>query len=339
MNNLKNILYSIWGFVPLKVVSMTIKCGFCDYLSINQQATKSDLLKKFNWQERPFDRIADLLVDLALVQFSENGVRLTHISRKWLVKSSKNYIGDFIERANELSKAYDNIIPMMETDQPNSEMHESTINAFGKDSIATSVFGKSMDAMTKEFMQDATSKIDFENINNVLDIGAGLGTISCFLSNLYPEKEFTILELQGVADLSKQYVAENANNQTKIKVIASDWRNIKQHVNNSSFDLIILSQILHEEKKENSQKLIKICSDLLVDGGKLCVIGFLNNFGKCSYSILSHIFSLNMLFEMGSDNPNINEITELAKQNNVVFDKDYYLSAGRMLWLGHKQQI
>jgi cyclopropane fatty-acyl-phospholipid synthase-like methyltransferase len=337
MNNLKDLLDYIWGVAPLKVVSMTVQCKFWDYLASNPQASKSDLLTHFKWKERPFERILDLLMDLGLIQSSNDKIELTHISRKWLVENSKDYIGDFIVRANQLSKAYDNIETLMENDQPDNVMYNNTINAFGKDGDSTKVFTKSMDAMTREFVSEITDKIDFGTINRVLDIGAGLGTVSCFLSDKYPEKEFTALDLPGVAELSQEHITGNAKNSTKIKVISSDWRDIKTHTTDSYFDLIILRQILHEEKKEETGKLIKMCSELLVEGGKLIVIGFLDNSGK--YKILSHIFSLNMLFEMGSDNPNKDEITEIAKQNNIVFDKAHYLSEGRMLWIGYKQKI
>ena len=338
MNNLKNILDHIWGVAPLKVVSMTILCGFWDYLSNNPKVLKTDLRSHFNWKERPFDRVADLLTDLNLIQTNNGKVRLTNISQKWLVKTSKDYIGDFIVRANELSKAYDNIGEMLCNDKPDIVMYESTINAFGKDSNSTVVFTKSMDAMTREFLFEITDKINFDNTNKVLDIGAGLGIISIEFSKLFPETEFILLELPGVSELSLQYVNDNAN-PNKIKVITGDLKKTdtwqKEELSqNFSFDLIILSQILHELTIEETKLLFQKCSDLLVENGKLVVIGFLDNLEK--YKMLSHIFSLNMLFEMGSDNPNKDEITEIAKQNNITFDNDYYLSAGRMLWIGHK---
>jgi cyclopropane fatty-acyl-phospholipid synthase-like methyltransferase len=342
MTNLKEILDHIWGVAPLKVVSMTIQCGFWNYISNNPQTSKTDLLKQFNWQERPFERVADLLVDLKLIQISNGNVKLTHISQKWLVEDSKDYIGDFIVRANELSKAYDNIGDMMCNDKPDTVMHKSTINVFGKDNNSTMIFSKSMSAMTREFMSEITSHINFGRINRVLDIGAGLGTISCYLSDLYPEKQFTILDLEGVAELSRQYVNDNAAHPDKIRVIdcdvreESNWRKKnEEYTKNSSFDLIILSQILHELTKEETKSLVKKCSDLLVEGGKLVIIGFLDNSDK--YKMLSHIFSLNMLFEMGSDNPNKDEITQITKQNNIAFDSEHYLSAGRMLWIGSKK--
>jgi cyclopropane fatty-acyl-phospholipid synthase-like methyltransferase len=323
MNKLKDILDHIWGVAPLKVVSMTIQCKFWDYLSDNPQVSKADLLMYFNWKARPFDRIVDLLADLGLIQLSGDKMELTQISRKWLVENSKDYIGDFIVRANELAKAYDNIEDMMRNDIPDGGMYEKTKNAFGQDHNSTEVFTKSMDAMTRTFVSSITDKIDFDNVNRVLDIGAGLGTISCLLSDKYSEKDFTVLDLPGVAELSQKYIAYNTQNPSKIKVISSDWRNIKEYTTDSSFDLTILSQILHEEKKEDTEKLIKICSELLVEGGKLAVIGFLDNSGE--YKFLSHIFSLNMLFEVGSDNPNKDEITEIAKQNKIAFDEVLYL--------------
>jgi 2-polyprenyl-3-methyl-5-hydroxy-6-metoxy-1,4-benzoquinol methylase len=330
------ILSNIWGFVPLKILSFMIKSGFWDYVYKEISVSKNECCEYFGWKERPINRILDLLVNLEMISIHHDNINLTPLAKKWLVSDSKNYLGKFVLRANELQKAYDNLDNLLMTDEPDSIMHNSTLDSFGRNSNITEDFTKSMDSMTIEFVEEIASKFNFKPKHKILDMGAGLGTISCFLSNQFPHLDITAVDLPGVTKYSKNYIEKHAIKPDKIKIVTSDWRSLK-HSNNDLYDTIILSQILHEEKKEDSSNLIKLCSELLCENGHLIIIGFIDSSGF--YSLISNIFSMNMLFELGSDNIKKEEITELANAYDIFYQSDYYLSGGRLIWIGEKRTI
>lgn len=334
MNNLKELLSNIWDISPLKLISLSINHNFWDYLSEGKNPVMvSDVMTHFSWKKRPFLLMLDIFSDLGLIKYDETFIYLTPISRKWLVKKSKDYIGDFIVRANNLAKAYDeHLETLLKEDVPDKNMYTLTLNAFGGESYATKIFANSMDAMTREFANEILEKVQYQGILKCLDIGAGLGTMGKIICERNPETEVTFVELPGVAKVLQKRV-ESFNNSNQYKVIASDWRDLKKHLSpNDKFDLIILSQVLHEEKREHAIKLIEICSKLLVNGGQLAVIGFLDD-----RLLLTHLFSMNMLMELGSDNLTQNEISSIAESNEVITQYTYTSStSGRMLWLGKK---
>lgn len=334
MKNLRELLNNIWVVSPLKVVVMSIEHGLWDHIAgQGGEVYIIDILTEFSWKERPFICVVDILIDLGLVVRHEQMLSLTPVSRKWLVKTSKNYIGDFIIRANTLAKAYDeHLETLMTEDIPDKVMCTQTKNAFGGDIAMAETFAKSMDAMTREFANEILGQIRVTNIKKCLDVGAGLGVMTSMISERQPSTKITVLELPGVAQLLQNQVNSFTYNK-QFKVISADWRDINTHIEpNEKFDLIILSQILHEEKKEDAKRLIEICANLLSSNGQLAIIGFLDD-----TSFLTHLFTLNLLMELGSDNITQQEISSLAGHYGISLQTTYISStSGRMLWLGRK---
>lgn len=335
MNNLRELLNNIWAISPLKMISLSINNNFWDYLSEkNNPVLITEVLTHFSWRKRPFLLMMNIFKELGLIEQNETSISLTPISRKWLVTQSKDYIGDFIVRANKLAKAYDeHLETLLKEDVPDKNMYALTLNAFGGESSATKVFASSMDAMTREFANEILEKVQCQGVLKCLDIGAGLGTMGKIICDRNPKTEVTFVELPGVAEVLQKKV-ESFKNSNQFNVITSDWRDLNKHLApNDRFDLIILSQILHEEKKENAIKLMEICSKLLVNGGQLAIIGFLDD-----EALLTHLFSMNMLMELGSDNLTQKEISSIAKRNGINTQYTYSSStSGRMLWIGKKE--
>lgn len=334
MNNLRELLNNIWVVSPLKAVVMSLECGLWDYIAEQGgEICVVDVLTKFSWKERPFGCVIAIFADLGLVVQRDQMLSLTSISRKWLVKTSKDYIGDFIIRANTLAKAYDeHLETLMTEDIPDKIMCAQTKNAFGGDISVAETFAKSMDAMTREFANEILGRIKVVNMKRCLDIGAGLGAMTRIIGERQPSAEITVLELPGVAQLLQNQV-NGFTYGKQFKVISADWRDIKNHINpNEKFDLIILSQILHEEKREDAKRLIEISANLLSSNGQLVIIGFLDD-----TSFLTHLFTLNLLMELGSDNITQQEISSVAEHYGVFLQTTYISpTSGRMLWLGRK---
>ena len=119
---------------------------------------------------------------------------------------------------------------------------------------------------------------------------------------------------------------------SRIKTQAGNWRN---GLPNQLYDVVIVSQVLHEEREDQALTLIKDAADRLVEGGLLLIVGFLD--ASASYrGVLSSIFTLNLLVELGSDNPKQAWVSHIAKQMSVVPTKIVNITGGRVLWIGRK---
>lgn len=334
--SLKKLLNNIlWTVSPLKLMALSIERGFWDFLDKRGgNVSFTDILAAFSWKERPFAQIVNIFEDLGLLQQNASGITIAPISRKWLVKTSEDFIGDFIIRANALAKAYDeHLETLLKDDVPDSNMHELTKAAFGGEINASEIFAKSMDAMTREFADEILKQVETSNIQNCLDVGAGMGALSKIISERQPTAVMHVLELPGVAELLSERVKCFKYNE-HFRVISAKWQDLHKQISPKlKFDLIILSQVLHEEKRNDAEDLMRICSDLLSPSGRLAIVGFLDD-----SSLLTHLFSLNLLMELGSDNLTLKDITPIAEKFGVVCQSTYIShTSGRMLWLGQKK--
>lgn len=334
--DLKTLLNSVlWTVSPLKLVVLSIEQNFWDYMDERGgKVSFTDVVSDFSWKERPFAQIVNIFENLGLLEHNSSDILLTPISQKWLVKTSKDYIGDFILRANVLAKAYDtHLETLLKDDVPDPTMHELTKAAFGGEVNASEVFAMSMDAMTREFAEEILKQIETSSIQSCLDVGAGMGAMANIISKRQPNAKITVLELPGVAELLQERIKSFEHPQ-KFRVIAANWQDIDHHIlPNEKFDLIILSQVLHEEKRQDAEELIRICADLLSPNGSLAIVGFLDD-----TSLLTHLFSLNMLMELGSDNLTLKDISPIAEKFGLDCFSTYIShTSGRMLWLGRKR--
>lgn len=335
--SLKKLLNNVlWTVSPLKLVALSIERNLWDYMEERGgKVDFTDVITDFSWKKRPFTQLVNIFEDLGLLEQNASEIHLTPISRKWLVKSSKDYIGDFVLRANALAKAYDaHLETLLKEDVPDNTMDELTKAAFGGETKASEVFAKSMDAMTREFAEEILKQLETCSIHSCLDVGAGMGAMANIISERQPTANITVLELPGVAELLQEQVNHFKHHQ-QFRVISANWQDIHGHLApNEKFDLIILSQVIHEEKRKDGEELIKICADLLSPNGRLAIVGFLDD-----TSILTHLFTLNLLMELGSDNLTLKDISPIAEKYGVVCHSTYISqTSGRMLWLGQKRK-
>ena len=102
---------------------------------------------------------------------------------------------------------------------------------------------------------------------------------------------------------------------------------------NGQFDVVVLSNALHEEKGDIAKKLFHKSIDLVAQDGLLMVIGFLD-----INDPIASIFSMNLQVELGSDNTTLDWIREEIKETSIREKQIVRLSGGKSLWLGEKNK-
>lgn len=86
----------------------------------------------------------------------------------------------------------------------------------------------------------------FQPGSRVLDLGAGCGIVSLVLAYRYPSLQITALELQSTLfSLLHKNIASNAFH-GHITAIQGDLRDIKKHIQDSSFDFVLCNPPYHK---------------------------------------------------------------------------------------------
>jgi 2-polyprenyl-3-methyl-5-hydroxy-6-metoxy-1,4-benzoquinol methylase len=215
-------------------------------------------------------------------------------------------------------------------------MAKDTAAAFGADQTATKDFMLTMNAAALEFAPDLIAVLTAQSAADrklaILDVGCGLGTLSIFLSNAFRHATVEAFDLPGVSELADEFVRERST-EGRIRVFAADWRTWTWR--EKFYDLIILSQVLHEFSLAEAEELFRKASSALKPGGLLVTV-IVGDATVPGGDYVHRLFAMNILVEAGGDNPNE---TWLAKMEGALrMQRTYFhrITGSRSLWVGRK---
>jgi ubiquinone/menaquinone biosynthesis C-methylase UbiE len=103
----------------------------------------------------------------------------------------------------------------------------------------------------------------------VLDVGSGSGVWSLAMLDVLPEACLTAIDLPDVAELLRQHVATRQD-EGHVEVIGASYFDVT--IQDRSFDVVILGNVLHLEPPAQAQHLVRLAARALRPGGMLVVV-------------------------------------------------------------------
>ncbi len=320
----------IWGFVPSKALVIAIEADIFEHINSIEKTSAYNLSKTLGWKLEILESLLDLLSKVGMLNRSKQIYTLTKTCEKWFLKSSEQYLGSFVIRSMSLQNSYNDFINFSAHGNPVPIMHGKTMDAFGGDKEITTNFVQSMHAMSIEFANELEASIDFSSYNNILDIGAGKGTVSVAIALNNPKLYCDLIDLPGVTIHTRKYI-DKMGISLRCRIYESDWNKWDW---SCKYDCILLSQVLHEMQDKEAKNIISKCSKCLNKGGIIIVI---NTAPKDMInSILGSVFSLNMAVELGTSSPTISWVRNEFSLNNIKEKSIIPLSGARIAWIGEK---
>jgi predicted O-methyltransferase YrrM len=134
--------------------------------------------------------------------------------------------------------------------------------------------------------------VDLSGRQRLLDVGGGVGTYSILLAQDNPDLQAVILDLPEVQELAEEMVASYGLSD-RISFQGGDFYAPSL---GEDYDVVLLSNILHDNSEEACQELLRKCYDALADGGLVVVNEFYLEDNKANPPV-SGIFSLLMILE------------------------------------------
>jgi hypothetical protein len=184
-DDLLKITSLAWSFIPFSSIKFSVKEHIFELIS-EENMSITAIADKKGWKLRPTNALILLLESLNLVKIESGKVKLTDLSKKFLLPSSDFYMGDFYVRNELLQKAYSNLGDLMVNDVPNKAMNDQVRASFGLTDLNPSAikeFGNPMVSASKIILSDFIKKYPIDTNATILDIGAGLGALEEVLSN------------------------------------------------------------------------------------------------------------------------------------------------------------
>lgn len=240
-----------------------------------------EISSKLEIEVDPLERLLNVLVAMELLEKKDKSYFNNPISTKFLVKTSKEYYGDFIfmyEGMDDSWKELDNVI---KTNSPTA--------GDNRERLAQEVFTRGMHSNAQAPAHALSRSMDLSDREHLLDIGGGSGAFSIILTNKYDKLTATVNEQPAVCKIVREYVNKEGN-RNKIDILEGDYFKVEFPVH----DVALFAQIFHSNSVEENKFLLNKVHNKMEENGLIIISEFLLNENKTG-PLFSVLFNLNML--------------------------------------------
>jgi len=250
--------------------------------------TSEELSSIINTDSRATDRLLNAFCGMGILKKIKGKFYNTELSSKYLIEGKPEFMGNLYHTNNlwnSWSHLTDSVVKgtSIKGDQNKEEKNEWVESFIGAMHYRGVNQGKILSMM-----------IDLTNVEKMLDVGGGSAAFSMEMVKKKPSIKAVVLDLPHVIPLTKKYVAETGL-LDNFNFIEGDYLTKDFE---SSYDLILLSAIIHINSYEQNKMLIKKCADSLNEDGIVVINDFIMNDDR-TQPPYGALFSLNML--VGTD--------------------------------------
>ncbi|MBM3187873.1 MAG: methyltransferase domain-containing protein [Chloroflexi bacterium] len=168
--------------------------------------------------------------------------------------------------------------------------------AFDKDPASLRQFLIAMHHSSLPVAREVAAMLAAPGPRRVLDLGGGLGTYAAAICQRFEEARAVVLELPQVASIGRQLVAHVGLGQ-RIRFLEGDYLATPFPPGN---DLILMCNILHQEKPRAVRLLFQKAAEALADGGHLLIHETLLS-GEGAADLPTALAALNSLLYYGGE--------------------------------------
>jgi len=246
--------------------------------------TSDEVAQKINANQRSTDRLMNALCAIGILKKVHGKFYNTDISSRYLVEGKPEFMGNLYHTNNlwdTWSHLTDSVIKgsSVVSDDNKTEKDDWVKYFIGAMHYRGVNQGKILAML-----------IDITNVKRMLDVGGGSAAFSMEIVKKNPSINAVVLDLPYVIPLTKKYVSESGLSD-KFSFIEGDYltRDFE-----GSYDLILLSAIVHINNYEQNKMLIQKCADALNKDGMIVISDFVMDDGRTK-PYHGALFSLNML--------------------------------------------
>jgi len=288
--------------------------------------TSEEISKKINSDQRATDRLLNALCAIGLLKKVHEKFYNIDLSSKYLVEGKPEFMGN-LYHTNHLWNTWSHLTESVKQ----GSSFKGDQNKKDKDDWVEAFIG-AMHYRGVNQGKIISMMIDLTNVKKMLDVGGGSAAFSIEFVKKSPAIKATVLDLPHVIPLTKEYVSDAGllNNFDFIEgnYLTKDFE--------SSYDLILLSAIVHINSYEQNKMLVKKCADVLNKNGMIIISDFIMNDDRIQ-PFHGALFSINMLVGTASgDTYTEKEMREWFEEAGIFTIERKNTSFGSDLMIGIK---
>ena len=234
--------------------------------------TVKEIAQEAGISERGAQALLDGIVGLGLVRIDNGHYINSEEATYFLVEGKPTYVGGFAKMAFMKSSGFDTWakLPMaVKTGAPVEEPIED--DSFWQDLVLA------IAPMAMPLAQTVQQRLDFARMGSasVLDVGGGSGVYSAVLLSANPEATATQVDWPSVNRIARDFTARFGVGSDRFKTVDGDFHDVD--FGTSAHDVVIYSNIAHQETPEDNVAIFRKIRRALKPGGTLIISDFVVN--------------------------------------------------------------
>ena len=269
----------LWNFAAHRVITVAGRVGMLNLLAA-RSATPDEVASELGLDPPAAGKMIRALCAQGLVEVEGGSYRLTPAIRPHFCGDDDDF-GPFIEHLHSMYERWgESLEPWLRGEEWSTAPRTPE---------ETKRFGAAMKAIGGQMARRAAEALDLEGVGTMLDVGGGWGQFSKALCAVNPELAATVLDIPQVAEQAAAGIADSEF-EGRISWIAGDYLETDY---GSGYDLVLLSNILHQELAPRAAEIIRRSASALAPEGRVVVVDFAIDDAKQEH-LLGALFAINM---------------------------------------------
>ena len=227
-----------------------------DSLTIHQMAETRGL------NPRALELVMNALVAMRVVTKEEKVYTNTVVAERYLVQSSPEYVGHLLTLHDAEWNHWGLLEQAVKTGESPVKQHVFETNPELGAQVLTV-----LDRIGRGSGPALAQRLNLSGTNRMLDVGGGAGTNAIAFCREYPELTATVFDLPATLKVTKHCVDE-AGVADRIQLQAG---NFHEDAFQGSYDIALMSDILHYQDGKTNAALVQKVFGCLKDGGRLVI--------------------------------------------------------------------
>ena len=277
--DLDGLQRTLWGFAGQRVITVAGRVGILHALA-NRAATPDEVASELDLDPLATGKVIRALSAQGLVEAEGDAYRLAGPLRRFFGGDAGDY-GPYLDHLHHMYESWgENLEPWLR-----GESWKTT----PRTPEATAQFGAAMQAVSARIARRVAETLDLEGVDTMLDVGGGWGQYAKAFRTVRPEIKATILDTPRVAGAAPESII-GTDHEDRISWLGGHYLETDY---GSSYDLVLLSNILHQELGPKTAEIIRRSAVALAPGGRVVVVDFAIDDDKREHP-LGTLFAINM---------------------------------------------
>ena len=269
----------LWSFAAHRVITVAGRTGVLTHLA-GKSDTPEGVATALGLDPPAAGKVLRALTALGLLERVDGGYRVAPALGPCF-EPGPGAITPFLEHSHAMYERWGESLEPWLRGQPWTTKRRGAPEA--------RAFGAAMQAVGAQVAPLVAAALDLGGVRRILDVGGGFGHYARALCAAWPETSATILDRPEVVALAREEL-RGTEWEGRLGFIAGDFLQTDYGV---GYDLVLMANILHQERDESAADLVRRGAAALAPGGRLAVVDWSID-DEQQAQLLGALFAVNM---------------------------------------------